>query len=108
MHRVLEHALRGQVLTEGAPRELNAGDFLVPERVMLRRVGIDRLVRSTVNRQIGLLVALDVQPRDANAARDGCLEDRCTDGLASPLHFAWQSDVDRQNCHWRAAPTGRE
>jgi hypothetical protein len=42
---------------------------------MLARVRVHGLLDSSVNRQIGLLVAFDVESRDMHATDDRCLED---------------------------------
>ena len=76
-----------------------------PELVELGRVGVDGLVRAAVHAQVGLAVAVEVQPPQRHASGDRLFEDPGRDRLAPPEHLARQADVDGEHLH-RALPTG--
>src|SRR5262245_52700640 len=73
---------------------------------MLRGVGIHRLVLPAVNRQVGLPVAVEIQPACHNSASNRLLEDASADALAFPADFTRQADIHRDDVHhistWRA------
>src|SRR2546425_9265762 len=71
-----QQAFSGEVLAEHAPREFCAGQFCAPKRVVLRRVGIHRLVTPAVDGKVGLPIAFYVQRRHASPSCYGRLEDR--------------------------------
>src|SRR5438270_6554910 len=51
-------AFRGEVLAEHSPRQAHPGQLPAPEIVVLGRVAIHRIVRASMNRQIGLAVSI--------------------------------------------------
>src|SRR5438132_441361 len=61
-----QQAFGGEVLAEHAPREFCARQLFPPKRVVLRRVGIHRLVTPAVDGKVGLPIAFHVQPRHVN------------------------------------------
>lgn len=56
------------------PGEIEVGEFAAPVGVVFRRIGVDRLVRSAVDDEIGLLVAAEVQLLYVDRAFDRVLE----------------------------------
>ncbi len=95
MHAALQQALGRQVLAEHAPGQRHAGQLLAPERVVLGRIRVDRLVLAAVHFEIRLLVALDVEPPDPHPARDRRLEYGRENLLALPFDFAGAADAHR-------------
>jgi len=91
---VFQQPFRGQILPECSPWKVSAGNLIAPKCVVLRWVGINRLLDSTVNGEIGLLVTLNVQSHDSNATRHRCLEYRRSNDLAAPLDVAWETHVE--------------
>src|SRR5207249_7369046 len=69
------------------------------EGVMLRRIGVNRLIRSSVHGQVRLLIAIDVKPCYANSTCNGLLENGSANNPPVPFDFAWKADVDRQKFH---------
>lgn len=94
MDLVFQQAFRGEVLPECAPWKIRARQFSAPKRVVLRRIGINRFIGSTVNGEIGLLVTLNIQPSDPNPTRYRCLEYGSANEFTPPFDFAWQTHVD--------------
>ncbi len=76
-----------------APGPELAPELALPERRVLGRVGVDGLVGAAVDAPVGLVVALDVDARDAHAALDRRLADRAHQRPPAP--------------HARAAAGGR-
>src|SRR5438045_2925267 len=99
MKRFLEQAFCCEVLAENSPREVHARKLPAPERIMLRRIGISRLIDSSVHGQVRLLIALQVELRNSNPARHWRLEYRRADNSPVPFYFARKSNVDRQELH---------
>src|SRR5260370_4891261 len=66
---------------------------------MLRRIGVNRLIRSSVHGQVRLLIAIDVKPCYANSPCNGLLENGSANNPSVPFDFAWEADVDRQKVH---------
>src|SRR6478672_2867410 len=66
----LDEAVGGEILAEGAPRQRKVAELLAPVRVMLRWIDVDRLVDAAVDGEVGLLVAGEIVPNDADAAVD--------------------------------------
>jgi hypothetical protein len=94
VNSVFQQAFRGQVLSECSPWKVRAGKFVAPERVVLRRVSINRLIGPTVNGEIRLPVTQNVQSRNLNATRNRCLEYGRQNAFTSPLDFAWETRVN--------------
>src|SRR5207245_5549265 len=90
-----QQAFGGEVLAEHGPREFCARQLFPPKRVVLRRVGIHRLVAPAVDRTGGLPIAFHVQPRHVNPSSYGRLEDRRANGLATPVDLLRQTHVYR-------------
>src|SRR5258706_10650921 len=65
---IFQQAFRREVFTECAPGQFFIPEFATPKIVVLRWVTVHGFLRSAVNRQIGLLVALDIVTRDIYAA----------------------------------------
>jgi hypothetical protein len=91
-------AFDGEILAELARRRHHAV-VVPPCVVVLARVGVDGLVRSAVHLAIGLVVAVEVDAADRDAAIDRVLPDRRRDDLSSPEHLADRTDVDGQHAH---------
>lgn len=76
-HPGFEQTGQAQVFTQTAPGQRivdatqpGVGAGLAPERVVFARVGIDRLVKAAMHRQVGLLVTGQAQRHDLEAAGD--------------------------------------
>src|SRR5437867_2893978 len=89
-----QQSFSGEVLTEHAPREFCARQLCAPKRVVLRRVGIHRLVTPAVDGKVGLPIAFHIQRRHANPSCYGRLEDRRANGLATPVDLPLQAHVN--------------
>src|SRR5262249_41664783 len=70
-----------------------------PGRVVLGGIGVHGLLVPTVDRQIGLLVTLDVERGDPQPPVRGCLEDRGEDGPTVPFDFPRPADAERHDLH---------
>src|SRR5579864_3463519 len=88
-------ALGRQVLAELAIRQVQAGEFCGPVRIVFNRIAVDCFVAAAVNRQIGLPVAGQVQLVHCDPAGDWLLEDSGEDAAAAKFDFSWLSDIDR-------------
>src|SRR5579863_694247 len=62
MEIVFHDAAGCEILAERAPEKIEAWQFLSPVLVMLRRISIDGFVGTSVDAEIGLAVAIQVQP----------------------------------------------
>src|SRR6185369_5811807 len=96
---VLEEPLGREVLSEGTPRQVDAGQLGAPEGIVLRRIRVHGLVGPAVDGEIGLLVAVDVEESDVDAARHRRLEDRGADRLSAPDDVARSADADGDELH---------
>ena len=94
-------ALDRQVLAERAPRKAPA-ELVLPERVVLHRVGVDRLVGAAVHRQVGLAVAVEVHAGCTDAPFDRLLQDPGRHRFTPPRRRARQADVQRDDARDRA------
>jgi hypothetical protein len=66
----VEEAFGGQVLAERARAEVELRPLMRPELVELGRVGVDGLLRTAVDPEIGLAVALEVEPAQRHVPGD--------------------------------------
>src|SRR6476620_6916909 len=57
---VFKKSPSGEVFSEHAPGKLCSRQFLLPEWIVLRGVGVHSLERPAVNREIGLAIAIEV------------------------------------------------
>ena len=96
---VLGDTLGGQVLTEPTVRELESRQLLLPIAVMLPWIAVNRLIRPTVYRQIGLPVSLDIVPAHGDSAFDRRFEDARQHGGTVCRHLPRSSHIDRNNTH---------
>lgn len=55
---------------------------------MMKRIAINRLVFSAVNGEVGLAIAVEIQPPQHDAAGDRLLEDSGGDAHSVPGDFA--------------------
>ena len=74
VHGVLAEALGREVLAEGAPRQRDVGQLRAPVGVVLGRIDVDGLVWTSVNREIGLLIAVQVQGAAQTGPATGSLK----------------------------------
>src|SRR5208282_2996415 len=58
-----------QILAEHGPRQFHVREFAAPEFVMLGWVGVNGLVAPTVVFEIGLMIAIEVEPAQNERAR---------------------------------------
>ena len=86
-------ALGGQVLAERGGAE-RAAELVLPAPDLLDRVRVDRLVRAAVHGPVGLVVAVEVDAADGDAARDRVLPDRGLDHAPPAVDRARAPDVD--------------
>jgi hypothetical protein len=96
---VFQKTLNREVLAESAVRELEFRQLSTPEVVVLDCVGIDGLIDTTVDFEVGLAVTLETEATDTNGTRDRLLEDPGTVGLPSPGDFSRQADVYGYDSH---------
>jgi hypothetical protein len=87
-------------------RQRRRTELALPERVVLGRIGVDRLVTAAVDRQVGLSVAFEIGRADAHAARDGVLEDGGAHDLATPRDVSRSAHVHREDPHRRSIAPG--
>ena len=73
----------------------------MPVTVMFRRIAIDGLVRSAVDAEIRLPVALKVRCAKHDPATDRTLKNPSLDGLALPGDQSGQADVEGNDLHIR-------
>ncbi len=85
--------LDGEVLAEHAPRQ-RPSELTAPGGVVLGRVDVDGLARAAVDGEVGLAVAVQVEPPDRHRPLDRLLEDRRAHGLPLPGDLARKPDVD--------------
>src|SRR5215472_4742819 len=90
---VFQQPLGGEVFAESAPGQFRIGQFATPKIVVLRRICVNSFFGSAVNRQVRLLVALDIETRDVHRAGDRSLEDGSLDTAAMPLHLPGPSNA---------------
>src|SRR5262249_17275191 len=96
---VVKRALRGEIFTKSSPVQIGIRKFVLPERIMFRRVNVNRLLDSSVYRQIRSFDPSQVQLPSLHAARHRRFEDRGPNGPSVPLHFAGKANVYRQKFH---------
>src|SRR5439155_11307438 len=66
---------------------------------MLEGVGVDRLGRTAVDGEVGLAVAVEVEPTNRDAFLDRLLEDPGRHVASFPVDGARQADVDGDDTH---------
>ena len=96
---VVGHALDGEVLAEVARGQVVAAELPRPVVVGRAVVDVHGAVLAAVGGQVGLAVAVDVEPAHAPPAVHRRLEDRRVDGPVTPLHVAREADVEREQPH---------
>src|SRR5262249_44200708 len=69
------------------------------KRVMLRRIGVNSLIDSSVHCQVRLLIPIYIELRNSNSTHNGLLENGSANNLPFPCDFPRNSDVDRQELH---------
>jgi len=89
-----------EILSEQRRRDLQILG-IAPVLVVLARVCVDRLVRSSMHGAVGLVVAGEVDAAKGNAAGDRMLPDRGGDELTAPLHLAHLADIHRDQAWHR-------
>ena len=99
VHVAVEQTLGRQVLAEGRRAELELRPLARPQLVELRRVRVDRLLGTAVHAQVGLAVAVQVEPPQRHASGDRLLPDPGADRPAPPEHLAGEADVDGEHPH---------
>jgi hypothetical protein len=72
---------------------------LTPILVVFGSVAVDGLVAAAMNSEIGLLVAVEIEPPDHYGPIHRILENRSLDGNASPEDFTRSTDIDRDDVH---------
>src|SRR5258708_18940658 len=77
MRGFVQQALDREVLAEHPPGDFHLRKLLPPERVVLRWIGIDSLLRSTVDSQVLLAVTLKDESPDRDAASHRLPKDSC-------------------------------
>src|SRR5262249_1481338 len=89
----------GEVLTEHAIGQVQVGIFRAPEGVVLDGVDVDGLVGATMHREVGLLVAVEVEVAQHDTAGDGLLEEGGRDNAAAGGKGARATDLNRDDAH---------
>src|SRR4029079_16741804 len=100
--RALDEPFNRQVFAKRSPSEFRARELLAPPRIMLGRIGVDRLIDATMDGQVRLLVAVEVQRANTDTFRHRILEDRRHDDLASDREFMRTSHIDWTDFHHAA------
>ena len=85
--------LCGKVFAEHPVRQRPVGTFCLPDRIMLRGIDIHRFVAPAVNGEVGLLVAVEIEPMQHDAAGHRLFIDTGGHRLSVPLHRAWTADL---------------
>src|SRR5207249_2315363 len=67
----LEKSVRREVLAECTPRKIRTGKFRAPKCVMLRRIDVNGLIGTAMNREVRLPVAFEVEPTHPDTTRHG-------------------------------------
>jgi hypothetical protein len=98
MDGFLGQAFGRQVFAEHAERQF-AAQPLPPRAVVLRRIGIDRLVGPPVDREVGLGVSVEIVPAERQGRSDRYLEDPRDDRLSLPVDRARKADIHRDHSH---------
>src|SRR5260221_108688 len=88
-----------KIFTEGAPRKLHPAKLVAPVVVVLGGVDVHGLVGPSVNGEVGLPVALDVERRDAHRAAPAILPDGSGRRLPVPDDLPGKAGVDRDELH---------
>src|SRR6266851_2613020 len=82
-----------------SPGQVNIRELPTPVWVMLRRICVRRFARSTVNGQVGLPIAVEVEPAHFNPSRKRLFEDTCGNRATLPGCLARKSGIDRDQLH---------
>src|SRR5690242_2083292 len=99
VHRILEQAFGGEVLSENGKAQVAAGKLLFPVRVVFDGIAVNRFVFAAVNAEVGLTVSIEIQLAESEAAGDGLLEDGGGDDGVVPRDFAGEADVEGDELH---------
>ena len=75
-----EETFGGEILSKHSPGQISGAKFLLPELIVLRRVGVDGFERASVYGEIRLTVPVEVQGAKLDWTGDGLLEDPCLEG----------------------------
>ena len=89
----------GEVLAEVAGDEVVAAEHLRPVLIGRPVIHVDGPVLAAMADEVGLAVAVHVQPPHPASARNRGLEDRRPHGTATPRHLPRKPDVHREQPH---------
>jgi hypothetical protein len=90
---ILDHAFGGEVFAEGAPIERMFRKFRAPILVVLGRIAVDGFIGASVDRKVGLTVAIEVGGSQHDTAGHGLFENAGLEGFAPPREKTREADV---------------
>ena len=96
---IFEQAFGCEILAESSPREVRFWELPAPVGIVLGGVGVDRLIGATMDGEVGLAVAAQIDTVQFDRALDGIFEDASGNLRSLPENDAGTSDVDRDNFH---------
>src|SRR5579859_7097332 len=96
---MLTQPLYREVLTKLPIVKSQIWELALPLWVMLNRVQIDRLVRPTMNREIGLLISVQIEAPNGDARRHGLLINGRGNQVPIVLHLTRETYIDGYYTH---------
>src|SRR5438132_3149992 len=91
--RLFVQPLRSKVLAEHSVRQQQVGKFCLPERIIFRGIDIHRLIPPAVDGQVRLLITVEIELIQHDAAGHRLFIDTGGHRLSVPLHRARTSDL---------------
>src|ERR1700751_6318849 len=99
MHGVFQRNIRGKILSEYTQRQLPIRQFALPIFVGSDWITVDRLMLASMDSQISLSIAVQVQLAEPDAPAHRLLVDPGGYHSAAPDHFSRQARVKRCQLH---------
>src|SRR5216684_6765274 len=99
MDGVFQQAIRGEVFSKHAYRQLPAGQLILPVVVVRDRVAVNGLIFSAMDAEIRLTVAVQIKASQGDSALDRLLEDPSRYRSPVPHHRSWQSSIHGHYFH---------
>src|SRR5262249_29321963 len=94
-----QQAFRREILPKHSPGQLLFRELAPPVVVVLDGIGVDRLLRSTVDGEIRLAVALEIQKGHTDGTFDRLLENAGGDSATVERNFTWEAYAHRPKLH---------
>ena len=91
----------GEILSKLSILEVISAEFALPIPVGFELIHHDGTLFAAVAFEIGLAIAVEIEPSSKDAPGDRAFPDRGADDFALPCNFTWEAHIDGQKFrHW--------